>query len=365
MIQRIYIDNFRTLINFEWKPGKLALLLGDNGSGKSSVVDVLWGIRAMLADQAEIRHCFPGSTRARWEKRFDLAIELEVQIEQRNYTYKLAVEHSQAEPQKSRVRRETLLLGNTCLMDFDGGELQLYRDDGTAGPIVTSDWTRSGLGGIAPNRSNQHLTAFKRWVCDDVWLIRPDPRAMSSRTDDDNEWLTPNLSNFASWLPRWMAQDFSGAMQATQALQQCLNGFQALQVSRTAPKLEALFLVADGGTYAVEFTDLSEGQRQLCGLYVMRHAVLQPNRLVIFDEPDNYVALREIQPWLAEVVDFSLSTHGPQVWFVSHHPELLTQLAPSHGTRFFRDRGPTRIQPFTGTEGLTASETVARGWSGE
>jgi predicted ATPase len=366
MIERIYIDNFRTLVNFEWKPGRLALLLGANGTGKSSVIDVLWALRTMIADQGEVRRCFPGSTRARWEKRFELAIELDVRIREQLFGYKLVIEHSQAEPHKSRVKRETLVMGEKRLMDFNGGELHLFQDDGSAGPVVTSDWDRSGLGGIAPGKNNTLLTRFKEWIRDDFWLLRPDPRRMSSRTDEEPDtMLSPDMSNFASWLPRWMSQDFAGAMNATRALQESLDGFQALQVSRTQPKLEAHFLVADGGAYDVEFSSLSDGQRQLCCLYFMRHAVLQPNRLVIFDEPDNYVALREIQPWLTEVIDLSLSASGPQVWFASHHPELLNQLAPSHGTRFFRDRGPTRIQPFAGAEGLTASETVARGWDGE
>jgi len=64
VITRIFVDNFRTLVNFEWKPGKLALLLGENGSGKSSVVDALWGIRAFFAHQGELRRWFPAVSRA-------------------------------------------------------------------------------------------------------------------------------------------------------------------------------------------------------------------------------------------------------------------------------------------------------------
>jgi predicted ATPase len=365
VITRIYVDNFRSLVNFEWKPGKLALLLGENGSGKSSVIDAVWGIRALIATQGELRRWFPAASRARWEKRFDLNIELDVQIDDRAYAYKLTIEHSEQDPNKSRVKRETLHLGDQVLMDFADGDLQLFRDTGAKGPLVSGDWTRSGLGAIAAGKDNKRLTAFKQWLRDDLWFLRPDPRVMSSRTDEDIDELTSNLSNFASWLPRWVAQDFNGAMRATQALQQVLDGFQALQVSRTAPKLEATFLLEDSRPYGVDFSELSDGQRQLCGLYFIRHALLQPGRLIIFDEPDNYVALREVQPWLSEVLELSLSAGGPQVWFISHHPELLNQLAPSHGTRFFRRRGPTRVEPFEGTEGLTAAEAVARGWDGE
>ena len=365
MITRIFVDNFRTLINFDWKPGRLALLLGENGSGKSSVMDVLAGLRGLIAEQEEVRRRFPSTTRARWESRLEQRIEVDIRIKTQDYTYKLVIEHHAEDPAKVRVKKEVLLLGNQRLMEFTEGELQLFRDGGSAGPLVTGDWTRSGLGGIAAGKDNKHLTSFKEWIREDLWFFRPDPRAMSSRTDEDSAGPMPNLNNFASWLPRWVAEDFSGAMHATQALQQALDGFHALQTSKSAPRLEATFLLEDGAKYAVDFADLSDGQKQLCALYFLRHATLQPGRFVFFDEPDNYVALREIQPWLSEVVELALAENGPQVWFASHHPEILNQLAPAHGTRFFRNRGPTRKEPFKGVEGLTPGETIARGWENE
>ena len=35
MITRLYVDNFKTLVNFELTLGPMNLLLGANGSGKS------------------------------------------------------------------------------------------------------------------------------------------------------------------------------------------------------------------------------------------------------------------------------------------------------------------------------------------
>ncbi len=366
MIQRLYVDNFRTLVNFEWKPGKLALLLGSNGSGKTSVLETLWLLRSLVVNQEEVRRCFPSTSRPRWEGRLELTIELDVQVAQQEFEYRLVIQHSKDEPQKTRVKRETLRSADKVLMNFDLGELHLFGDDGSPGPTVTADWTRSGLGGIAPGRDNKRLTMFKQWLVGGLWFVRPDPRAMSGRTDQEAESLEPDLSNFASWLPRWMAEDFSGAMAATEALRKALDGYQVLQVSRTAPKLEARFRSSDGRDYDVDFSELSDGQRQLCALYFLRHAIVQPGRLVMFDEPDNYVALREIQPWLADAVEAALSAQGPQLFFVSHHPEILNQLAPEYGTLFFRDEGgPTRIRPFTGDATLSPAEVVARGWERE
>ncbi len=244
MITRIFVDNFRTLVNFEWKPGKLALLLGENGSGKSSVIDALWGIRALVAQQGELRRWFPAASRARWEKRYDLTLELDVRLDGQTYMYKLTIEHSD-DPSRSRVKSESLHCGSLCLMTFSNGELQLFKDNGNKGPAVGGDWTRSGLGAIAAGRDNKKLTLLKSWLREDLWFLRPDPRSMNSRTDEEVDELAPNLSNFASWFPSWVTHDLDGAMRATLALKESVDGFKALQVSRTAPRLEATFLLED------------------------------------------------------------------------------------------------------------------------
>lgn len=38
MLSRLYIDNFRCFVNFEYKPARKQLLLGENGSGKSALL---------------------------------------------------------------------------------------------------------------------------------------------------------------------------------------------------------------------------------------------------------------------------------------------------------------------------------------
>jgi hypothetical protein len=217
---------------------------------------------------------------------------------------------------------------------------------------------------VAQGEDTKKLGAFKRWLDENLWFFRPDPRAMSTRTDGNPELLDVELKNFASWYPAWIARDLAGALKTQEALKEVLLGFDRLQVVKSSI-LQAQFHGPNGAPpYAVDFGDLSEGQRSLCALWVLRHAAVQAPRTAVFDEIDNYVALRELQPWLSEVIDTALDDDGPQVWFISHHPELLDQLAKDHGVRFFRDGGgPTRIEPFRGAAGLTASEVIARGWT--
>lgn len=366
MLERLYVDNFRCFVNFEWKPARLALLLGENGSGKTSSIEVLWGIRSLIVGELEARRVFPSSSRTRWTSRALQRVELDVRLPEGLYSYVLLVEHDEDDPAQSRIKLEELHLDQALLVGFTNGELHLFFDDGMAGPSISTRASRSGLGAVAPGHNFRKIGAFKKWLEEEVWYFKPDPRAMSGRTDDPGDVLDVNLRNFASWYPTVITRDLDAAIQTQRSLREVFRGFDSLAVDKSRPQLQARFASGrKGAPYSVDFLELSDGQRALIALYLIRHAVLKPGRLIIFDEPDNYVALKEIQPWLLEVSETALDRDGPQVWFVSHHPEILNQLAPSHGTRFFREEeGPSRIERFKGMPELSAAEVVARGLEG-
>ena len=54
MVTRLYVDNFRCLVNFELKLDETNVLLGANGSGKTSVLDALRRIQNLVARGARI-----------------------------------------------------------------------------------------------------------------------------------------------------------------------------------------------------------------------------------------------------------------------------------------------------------------------
>ncbi len=112
------------------------------------------------------------------------------------------------------------------------------------------------------------------------------------------------------------------------------------------------------------FDDLSDGQRALVGLYALLHCGLTEHSTLCIDEPDNFVALTEIQPWLLHLIDRGQDTNS-QVFLASHHPELLNQLATHNGVIVERiDAGPTRVRPFAPPNDTTLppAEIIARGW---
>ena len=97
----------------------------------------------------------------------------------------------------------------------------------------------------------------------------------------------------------------------------------------------------------------------------MIRAALETNaaRTVVIDEPDNYVGLPELQPWVLSMRELLDDEH--QAILISHHPEILGNAGEEDGIYLWRDSHtlPTRIGPLKVPEGLSAAEAVARGWA--
>ena len=81
-------------------------------------------------------------------------------------------------------------------------------------------------------------------------------------------------------------------------------------------------------------SELSDGQRYLIALYMVLHFLIARGSTVIIDEPDNFIALREIQPWLLAAEEAVEENRG-QLILVSHHPEILNRWASRAGTVVF------------------------------
>jgi len=148
-----------------------------------------------------------------------------------------------------------------------------------------------------------------------------------------------------------------------------LDGLRLRQVGADTRELRLRFIspgIRGQGNkhYELRLDELSDGQRALVILYGLLHLGRDGGGIWLFlDEPDNFVALPEIQPWLMALVELCEDT-ASQAVLCSHHPELIDYLGPTHGQVLRRNTsGATTAQPIrTATGGLKLSELVARGW---
>jgi ATPase subunit of ABC transporter with duplicated ATPase domains len=153
------------------------------------------------------------------------------------------------------------------------------------------------------------------------------------------------------------------------SLRASLEGFSVLRFEPAGENvrlLEAEFS-SGAGRSRFSFNELSDGQRCLIALYTILHFLLTKGHTVVLDEPDNFVSLRELQPWLMAVSEVIDENQG-QILVISHHPEFINQWAPRHGVQFVRDGlGPVRVVEFRGApnSAVTPAELIARGWERE
>ena len=120
-----------------------------------------------------------------------------------------------------------------------------------------------------------------------------------------------------------------------------------------------------GQRYELRLDEVSDGQRALIALYSLVRLAAGQGYTVFLDEPDNYVALAEIQPWLIELAD-ACGSEVPQAVLCSHHPELIDYLGVDRGVLMQRETtGATTARPvsdLSDQRGLKLSESIARGW---
>jgi len=190
---------------------------------------------------------------------------------------------------------------------------------------------------------------------------------MSARSERESRELAKDLSNFADWYRHLRLESGSAIFEAVTSLRDAIPGLDALDAKEAGLDvrvLQATMRSPSGEKGDSPFSDLSEGQRCLIALYVLLYCAVEQDRTLLIDEPDNFIALAEIQPWLLKLLD-RVDEKNAQVILVSHHPELLNQLADQGGILLDRlNGGETRVLPFAPPDdsGLTASEIIARGW---
>lgn len=378
MLTRMYVNNFRSLAPFEWRPVGNQLVVGRNGSGKSTVFEVLRALRDSCirgvpfdARRASGEQPFSDRTRTQWLDLNERVFELDVQGEDGLYSFRLELD-SWGAPSRPRVVREEVACDGRPVFRFAKGEVHLYNDRFEDRVQYPFDWRLSALATIDERRDNRKLTWFKRWL-GGVLCIRPDPFRMQGVAADEVRDPEEDLSNFAEWY-RHLRQEYDDD-QFVSDLRDALPGLVGLKLEDAGERRRELKLrFADGsktnGSKTSYFlSEISDGQRVLLGLYAVLHFALKPGRTLCFDEPDNFIALHEIRPWLERTLEV---TEGPagkaQVFIASHHPELLNRMAFKEGVLFERPNGrETRVRKFedrAGT-GLSASELLSRGWENE
>jgi len=357
MLKRIYIDNYKCCVNFEVQFDSLNLLLGDNGSGKSTVFEVLRKLQGIVSRGREVSALFSFEDLTRWQKSLKQRFELELEGNGGVYKYELEIKYDRTRS-LVHIYQEKLWFNQNCLIDFVDGNAQLYRDDYSPGPEYPFDWNRSAIGSLPPRHDNTRLTWFKERLKKFI-VVQINPLQMESESDQESEFLDAQCRNFVDWY-RQVSQNQGRAFEITKVLKEVIDGFKHFEFEKVGENRRLLKVQIAHSQY--RFHELSDGQRTLITLYALIYFAQGQNYTLCIDEPENFVSLPEIQPWITTLYDYC-SDGELQSLLISHHPEYINYLADPAGLWFERKQeAPIRVTPISKSNGLDIAELVARGW---
>jgi predicted ATPase len=371
MLTSLVVDNFRCFQNVEFRPRVLHAVIGPNGTGKSSLFDVLKLIRSLVCDSVQVLDVVPTKSLTRWDQRDEQTFVIEAELDGDKYKYQFAVRHDPVR-YLARLETERLSVNDQPRFSANLGEAQLYRDNGTAGPTVKLDWTRAGISLVAESPDNRQLTRFREWL-KKMTFVGIAPSMIQGRSESESGVLGDYCVNFADWYRNLSQSSPAVVADSIDQLKEVIPGFRQIRLVGNVDRLRTCQVsfrdgnAGRGREYACDFGELSEGQKCLIVLYTVLYSMSEDPRTVLFDEPDNYVAAAEIQPFLSQLQAI-LDDGGSQAIIASHHPEIIDALGATQASWIDRPTGyQSKISDleYDRTLGLPISEIVSRGWNNE
>jgi len=352
MLKRLYVHNYKCLVNFEINFDKdISLFLGANGSGKSTIFEVLTKLHRFILNREKIETVFSiNDSIYRHHAETHSYFELDIEIKNSIYKYYLQLDLG--------------VFGNNVIME----EETFYYDNKIVHSVTTSDEA------VPQSKSflNDFESIFEHSVIDDfleylriLFIYRINPYEMCSRIKKSSSEIKINFSNYAEWFAHLNEKNRRGVTVFENTLRYILPNFDYFLIEQTGREkvLQVEFKdKADKLSFIIHFHELSEGQKVLIALYTLIYCT-PDNSLICIDEPENFLALPEIQPWFDALYD-QCAERNLQVILISHHPKIINFLASDSGYWFSRENNLTRVQKIVpeNESGLSIAELVERGW---
>jgi len=361
MLTRFYANNYRTLVAFDIRFDAMAVFCGANGTGKSSMFDAIRFIRDLATGKSilgDLGSDGPNVVSTLdftiWMKSSSQEFEVEFDIDGQQLAYTIHLE--QTASKEPRITKEIARCNSRELYTRDLNGVKFGNRSGF--PL---DWRQAALPSIQSANDSWKEIGLLQSAFANLIILQPNVKEFEPESRKESLFPNYNLDNLTSWY-RHLSQD----QDFTDALRESLQGiwpddFKSLKLNDAGISAKWLGLRFQD-IEPLRFDQLSDGEKMLIGLYMIHAALCVGNvNTVMIDEPDNYVSLQELQPWLLSVSELIDNDH--QVLIISHNTEILEN-NPSNSIFFWRDshKSPTRMGLASIPENLSFGEALARGW---
>ena len=365
MVDYLFANNYKSFVNFKVEFGRLNLVLGKNGSGKSNVFTLIFSLLEIVrGNNNALGTFFSPTSLTRWTKSRIQTFELGLSDPEHKYNYKLEIEQN-LDLFQSKIISEKITCDNHILYQMEEGTAILYDDD-AKGMAVLTDNNISGISFAPIDSKHQLLAKFKNTV-NSILLCSPDPKAMTGLVEKEEFGAKVNFSNIASIYASIVQTDTDVYSEFMSVLKEIFPNLKRFTISMDplGRKLQAVYEY-NNVPCLYAFAELSDGEKMIFSLYLLLYGFIKKGYTVLLDEPDNYLSLREIQPWCTEIEN-EISDFG-QCIMISHHPEIIDHLAAMNGIWMSRLRSGESVvtkEPQSklnnNADLLKYSEMIARG----
>ncbi len=337
MLQRLYVHNFRCLENFELAVKEMpsALLIGKNGSGKSTICFALEILQQIGRGVNKVGLLVKPKDFARGRSDVPIRFEIEVLLVDRLYKYVLALELPERF-KELRVSEEQLTVAGKPIYSRKQAQVILHSGPQNREAQFLVDWHLVALPVIQEQSETDPLHVFKTWLAHTI-ILAPIPSLMNG--DSNGETLEPKRdgSNFAEWFTGLLSRYPAAYTQLEKYLHQVMPDimdFLNEPIAKDAKSMVVRF-EENNANLSVYFNDLSDGEKCffLCAVVLAANKFYGP-LFCFWDEPDNYLSLSEIGHFVTSLRRSFVDTG--QILVTSHNSEAIRRF--SNENTFLLDR---------------------------
>jgi predicted ATPase len=366
VLTKLQIQGFKAVKEGELKLHPLTILIGRNGSGKSTALEALqWlqeaalnGLEAATTERFE-------SLDALINRRTDrIYVNLEWDAPRKSHVrYGLWVKPRAGGEPRPIVEDEECVVGRTT-----GAQWIIRTQKGGAGPAVRSihlghplrDGDTLALSRLDQERQPQAVNAFTDFLRTAVFL-RLSPRVLAERASTSSRARGPVLDEEGRRLVGLLSKmKASQRDRLTKRVAQVLESVTDVKVKRSGDVGELAVrerMVARGGKreFDIPAKLLSEGTRRLTAIFALLESKPRPS-LIAIEEIEN-----GLDPWTLRFVFDALrdaTAEGTQILLTTHSPFLLDHVEASQVIHVTREHGDTRYHPMESYEQVMKFEGV-------
>ncbi len=327
MLKRLYIHNFKSLQNFELDLSNLhsALLLGKNGSGKTTIFEAIEIFQKIGQGITPLKDLFDVTSFHFSNTHLPIVLELDVIIDKKNYNYKLIIEFPESF-MYPRIKSEKLVFNNSEILTRDGGKILFKGSD------FSLDWHHIGLALISVMSSNHPLEIFRDWLRN-IIILSPFPRNFNDLSKAESATITREAENIIDWV-RWLLSSnpslYSVIYDFLKVRMPDLEFFKFETLGRDDRGL--VFTFSEGqNSETVNFGQLSDGEK----IFFLTATVIagqknNPAMLCLWDEPENFISLTEVNHFVKEFRKVFETSSKPSQLIISSHNERVMNNFSNH-----------------------------------